>query len=697
MTSENEPPGGSDSRPGGPRLERLEKARGRLPGNTSVRIVRNPSFRRRGGSLEATAKVLEAEGGVGKALAVFRMLLFGRPIPTYAEQEERLTKVTGLAIFASDNISSSAYATEETMRALALAGAGALALTMPLTITLVVILAIVVMSYLQAIRAYPSGGGSYIVASQNLGAIPGLVAAAALLVDYVLTVSVSVAGGVLAINSAFPASSDYRVWLGVGFIALLTLGNLRGIREAGLVFAGPTYFYVLSVLGLVGLGIFRLVTGDIPVAPLPPETYQPPFEPLGAFLILRAFASGAVGLTGTEAVANGVTAFRKPEARNASVVLLVMGTLFATLFIGISLLATAIGVQPDNSAQQVTVLSMIARSIVGDGWYFYVVQIATVVILTLAANTSFSGFPRLASILATDRFMPRQFAQRGDRLAFTFGILVLAAVSAALLAYKQGSVTELIPLYTVGVFIAFTLSQAGLVRFWMRRRTRGWHVSAAINGAGAVVTGIVALVVSYTKFALGAWLVLAVIPLIVYFLYRIHRHYRAIEDDLLIPAATSVHLATRRPRVIVPVSRLDRAALEALSVARGLGGELSAVHVSFDEEGAGQFRDRWKRVVGDAVPLDIIVSPYRALLQPLLAYIDLMDGDRDRTRPLVVVLAEFVPRHWWDAFLHNQTAFRLKLRLFFRRNTVVMDVPYHLDDPPDFKTVDRDEEQRAHR
>ena len=664
------------------RLERVERAPGRLPGDTRIRIVRSSEFRRRRGYMVATEGALEAEGSVGRLWSKIRTVLFGRRLTTEQEHEERLGKATGLAIFASDNISSSAYATEETMRALAYAGAGALVLTMPLTVAIVVILAIVVTSYLQVIRAYPHGGGSYVVASQNLGTLPGLVAAAALLVDYVLTVSVSVAGGVLAMTSAVPALDPWKVTIGVVFIALLTIGNLRGIREAGLMFAGPTYFYVGSILVVLAIGLYRVATGDVPAPVAPPQVVQQT-EALSAFLVLRAFSSGSVALTGTEAVANGVPAFKPPESFNARVVLVAMGTLFGTLFLGISFLATRVGLQPDASETQ-SMLALVTRSFVGESWFFYVVQIATMIILTLAANTSFSGFPRLASILATDRFMPRQFAQRGDRLAFSFGIIVLAVFSAVLLGVYQGSVNGLIPLYTIGVFIAFTLSQAGLVRHWLREHGRGWRVSALINALGALATGVVAVVVTVTKFALGAWLVLAVMPVLVYFMWQVHRHYRAIEDELLIPRQQRVAIKERRPRVIVPVSRVDRSALYALSLAKGLSGEVSAVHISFDEEGAAAFKERWARTIGSDVPLEIIVSPYRVLVAPLLSYLDAIDG-HDRSRPIVVVLAEFVPRHWWEAVLHNQTAFRLKLALFARRNTTVVDAPYHLDDPEDFE------------
>jgi amino acid transporter len=657
--------------------ERFERTPGRRIGDARVKIVRRRGFRRRPGVIVATEESLESTSLTGRAVSVVREILFGKRIPSDRESEERLTKVTGLAIFASDNISSSAYATEELMRSLALAGAAGLALTMPLTVAIVVILAIVVTSYLQVIKAYPRGGGSYVVASRNLGVIPGLLAAAALLVDYVLTVSVSVAGGVLAITTAFPGADPLKVWLGVAFIALLAIGNLRGIREAGVVFAGPTYFYVASVAAVLAIGFYRLLTGDIPAAVPPPQAVAAN-EALGAFLILRAFSSGSVGLSGTEAVANGVPAFRDPAARNASTVLIAMGTLFASLFIGISYLATRFGIQVDATETK-SVIGLLTQSIVGEGAFFYIVQAATAIILVLAANTSFSGFPRLASILATDRFMPRQFAQRGDRLAYSFGIIVLAVVSAVLLVVYQGSVNGLIPLYTIGVFIAFTLSQAGLVRHWVRERTAGWRFSTGINGIGAIVTGVVTVVVAVTKFLLGAWLVLAVMPLTIYTMWRIRRHYQRIEDELLIPRSATVHLARRAPRVIVPIARLDRASLNTLSLARAISADVSALHISYDEEGAAGFRERWASVIGTDLPLEVIVSPYRAVVAPLLSYLDAIDSG-DRGRPIIVALAEFVPSHWWENALHNQTALRLKLALFGRKNTSVIDVPFHPED-----------------
>ena len=389
------------------------------------------------------------------------------------------------------------------MRILALAGVGAFVFLTPIAIAIVGVLAIVILSQSQVIQAYPNGGGSYVVASDNLGTLPGLVAASALLIDYVLTVATSTAAGVAAISSFVPFFYDERVPIGIAFIGVLMIGNLRGIREAGLVFAGPTYVYVLSIGALIVYGIWRVASGDIPVAATPPRPFPPEgLELLSVLLVLRAFASGAVGLTGSEAIANGVPSMEPPEKRNATITLVVMGTLFGTIFLGLTLLAQAIGVTPDRSEQE-TLNSLITRSFVGKDAFYYVVQVSTAIILALAANTGFTGFPRLASVLANDRFMPRQFAYRGERLAFSFGILALALVSAVVLALFQGSVTLLIPLYTIGVFLAFTLSQTGLIRRWRRLRTPGWQWRAAINAIGALVTALVLIVVIIAKFTEG--------------------------------------------------------------------------------------------------------------------------------------------------------------------------------------------------
>ena len=663
-----------------PSLEERETQTGRLPGDRYVRIVRPAAreFRRQGGRYVATEEVTRPRGRSGRAYETLRRLLIGRRLHTEAEAEERVSKKTGLAILASDNISSSAYATEEAMRVLALAGAGALALTMPVAIAVVGVLAIVVLSESRVIRAYPGGGGSYIVAKENLGVIPGLVAASALLIDYVLTVAVSTAAGVAALSSFAPALHENRVLWALLLIALLTLGNLRGIREAGLLFALPTYAYMLAIFALIGVGLWRVISGDVPVAVVPRDAFEVEgITALSMLLVLRAFASGAVGLTGSEAVANGVPNFKPPEPRNAVITLVAMGSLFASIFLGVTFLATRIGIQPDLHEVE-TVNSMLTRSIVGDGTpFYYAVQVTTAVILLLAANTGFSGFPRLASILANDRFMPRQFAFRGDRLAFSTGIVALAVMAAIVLAAFGGSVTNLIPLYTIGVFVAFTLSQSGLVRRWWRLRNPGWRSSMAINIVGGTVTGVVLVVVAVTKFTLGAWMVLILLPALVLLLYKISRHYIAIADALLIPDLSVPLPEVGPPVVLVPVARLDRAAAKAVVFARSISPHVRAVHISYDPEGAAQFRARWSRWAAQ-VPLDVIESPYRSLVPPLLKYIERI-AERD-PRQITVVLSEFVPRNWWEFVLHSQTALRIKMSLLFRANTVVIDVPVHFED-----------------
>jgi amino acid transporter len=560
------------------------------------------------------------------------------------------------------------------------AGAGALATTtLPLTFAIVAVLLIVVTSYQQTIRAYPSGGGSYVVASENLGAFPGLMAAGALLTDYVLTVAVSVAAGVAALTSIFPVLYEPRVFVGIGFIALLWVGNLRGLQESANIFAVPTYIYLMAIFGLLAYGGWLVVTGGLPTYVAPPGAVAAaPLEGLGLLLVLRAFAAGSVALTGTEAVSNGVQAFRPPEARNAGMVLILMGGLFATIFIGISFLASQLGVIPDPSEKE-TVISQVARTLVGAGTPFhYLIQLSTAFLLVLAANTAFAGFPRLASILGKDRFLPRQFQYRGDRLAYSFGIMVLAVLAAALVYGFGGSVTNLIPLYTVGVFIAFTLSQSGMVVHWWRLRdeVRGWRWRAALNGLGALATGVVAIIVGVAKFALGAWIILLLIPLLIGLMWSIGRHYRSVQVALAVDPTSGALPRRVAPRVLVPVSRIDRATLNALAFATSISGDVTAVHVSNDADDLAAMKQEWERW-GGPVNLVILESPYRALMGPLMAYIDATDR-ADPAQPTTVVLPEFVPSHIWEYPLHNQTALRLKLRLFFRRNTVVVDVPYHL-------------------
>lgn len=630
------------------------------------------------GYLIADEDVLRPNGPLGHGIEAVRRALIGRRLRTADEIRERIGVVRGLAVFASDNISSSAYATEEIMRVLLLAGASALALTMPVTIAIVVVLAIVVISYQQTISAYPNGGGSYIVASENLGPRAGLVAAGALLTDYVLTVSVSVAAGVAALTSIFPQAYDWRVTIGIAFVVILCVGNLRGARESATLFALPTYVYLVAIFALLAYGLYLSAAGQLP-AYQAPEGWAPtgPGQALGLALLLRAFAAGSVALTGTEAVSNGVPAFAPPEPRRAKAVLILMGTFFGLIFLGVSSLAGQIGIVPDPSEQE-TVISQLTRTLVGTGTpMHWLVQLSTALLLVLAANTAFADFPRLGSILARDRFLPRVFQFRGDRLAFSGGIVLLAIIAAILIAAFGGSVTALIPLYTIGVFVAFTLSQAGMVRHWSRRRSEPrWRLRAAINGIGALTTGIVAIEVGVAKFSLGAWMVLLLIPILIAVMWGISRHYREVGDALTLDRVDVPLPRVSVPHVVVPIARLDRSALAALAFARSISLDVTALHVTDDAVAGENMRRRWA-ARDDGIALVIIESPYRALIPPLMAYLDERER-QDPDRPITVVLAEFVPRRFWDYLLHNQTALRLKLRLFFRPNTVVVDVPYHL-------------------
>jgi amino acid transporter len=669
--------------PDAPSLERRVKQTGRHVGDQYVRIMRptGSGIRGHGGRYVATEQTMERTGRVGRGWDATVRFLIGKRLHSDAEAEERVGVATGLPILASDNVSSSAYATEEAMRILAIAGGAALALTLPIALAVVFVLAIVVLSESRVIRAYPNGGGSYLVALENHGVVAGLVAASALLIDYVLTVAVSTAAGVAAISSFAPELHEHRVVIGIVLIAVLAIGNLRGVREAGLLFAAPTYAYMLAMYGLLAYGFFRIFTGDVPAPVVPPDPF--PAEgtaALSILLVLRAFASGSVGLTGSEAVANGVPSFKRPETRNAVITLVIMGAIFATIFLGVTYLATRIGIQPDQSEIE-TVNSMITRAVVGAGTpFYYFVQVTTAIILLLAANTGFTGFPRLASVLANDRFMPRHFADVGSRLAFNTGIVVLSVLAALILAAFGGSVNALVPLYTIGVFLAFTLSQSGLVRRWWRLRNPGWRLSMTINSFGAVVTGTVLIVVAVTKFALGAWMVMVLIPVIVGLLYAISRHYQTTQDALVISGTDQRVPVYAAPVVIVPIARLDRAALQALAFARSVSPMVKAVHVSTSRASADEFRVRWNRL-GTDIALDVLESPFRSLVQPLLRYIDAIDKSDDR--PITVVLSEFVPSHWWEWLLHSQTAFRLKAALLFRPNTIVIDVPYHHRDTAD--------------
>jgi amino acid transporter len=597
-----------------------------------------------------------------------RLWLLGSPLTPAAERQTRLPKRLALAVFSSDALSSVAYATEEILLVLVLAGAAALSWSLPVGAAIVVVLAIVISSYRQTIEAYPAGGGAYIVATDNLGVVPGLTAAAALLIDYVLTVSVSVAAGVAAVTSALPALGTHREALGLAAIAIIVAANLRGVRESGRLFAVPTYGFVVCIALLVGWGEVRAVGGGAPAAasPLPPAS-----APVSLFVVLRAFASGCTALTGVEAISNGVPAFQPPEARNARITLVWMGVILGGLFAGITWLADRLAVVPRLDE---TVLSQIARQTFGPGALYYATQAFTALILILAANTSFADFPRLGSLLARDAFLPRQLTHRGDRLVFSNGILALGALAGALLVAFRAEVNALIPLYAVGVFLSFTLSQTGMTRRWWRERGRRWRIHAMVNGAGALATLAVTAIITVTKFAEGAWLVVVLIPVLVVWFWRIRSHYDHVARHLEPDGWTRP--AARPHRVVVPVAGVHRATLQALDYARQLGPDVAAVHVDYEGD-----RERilagWARW-GGGVPLVVLTSPYRSLLGPLLGYLDGLRAQLGPDGYITVVVPEFVPRRWWHYVLHNQSALLLKGALFVRPNVIVVDVPYHL-------------------
>jgi amino acid transporter len=604
-----------------------------------------------------------------------KRLLVGEPIPSHCAHHERLSRVTGLAVLSSDALSSVAYATEEILRVLLVGGVGALSLVTPIGAVIAGILAIVAFSYRQTIHAYPGGGGAYLVAKDNLGRAPSLAAAAALLIDYVLTVAVSVAAGVAAITSAFPALRLGRVEIALGFVGLLTVGNLRGIRESGRIFAAPTYFFIGSILTMLAVGAWRYLSGSL--TPLPPEAASLEVGRAGGlttFALLTAFSNGCTAMTGVEAVSNGVPAFRPPESRNASATLVTMAATAITLFMGITLLAHACRVIPSETE---TVVSQVARSVFGGrGTMYFAVQAATMLILVLAANTAYADFPRLASIVARDRFLPRQFMSQGDRLAFSNGILILSGLAALLLAVFDGDTHALIPLYMIGVFISFTLSQAGMVVHWHRQRRPGWLASAATNAVGAAATFVVLCVVAVTKAVEGAWVIMLMIPVLIALFNVTHRHYEEV--------AASLSLRGWQPDpeggnvVIVPMGGLQKAVVKALRYATRLSSDVRAVYVDVDPAAAADVKRNWS-AWGQGAELVVLDSPYRSLLEPLLEYIEQVEA-ADPAGYITVILPEFVPRRLWQNVLHNQHALLIKAALLFRRNVVVTSVPFHIGD-----------------
>jgi amino acid transporter len=616
-------------------------------------------------------------------VAFVKRILVGRPLATTEMEHQRIPKMIALAVFSSDAISSTAYATEEILFVVAVGGSSlALGLNtlVPIGIAVAVLLAIVVTSYRQTIFAYPSGGGSYVVSRENLGENPSLVAGASLLVDYILTVAVSISAGVAAIVSIpeFHGLEKHRVLLGLVLIGFISVANLRGIKESGRLFAVPTYIYIVSLTALVLYGLYRVfIAHDISHIKVNPEAFVGTNVfggTLGIFVLLKGFSSGAVALTGVEAISNGVPAFRRPESKNAANTLLWMGLILGTLFMGVQILAHHLGPYP---SERTTVMSQLGTAVWGAGTFMYVVlQFATAAILTLAANTAYADFPRLSSIIARDGYLPRQLANRGDRLVFSNGVTVLALAAAVLIIAFGGLTNALIPLYAVGVFLSFTLSQAGMVRHHQKERERGFKRNMVVNAVGAVATFIVLIIVGGTKFTSGAWVPLVVIPLIVLLFKAIKRHYATVAEGLRV----SPGFKPRRMNhtVVVLVGSVHRGVLEALAYARSLApNHLVAVHVSSDEEDQEHIEQVWEEF-GIDIPLEIVYSPYRELTRPVLRYIDELDA-RYENDVVTVLLPEFVVSHWWGNLLHGQSALLLKGRLLFRKGTVVTSLPYHLE------------------
>lgn len=659
----------------------VERVRGVLPGDAVVRVHR-PRFRgfvrRRPGHLEASLELEEPRSPLGRLWRV----LVGTPIHSERETHERLTKKKALAVFSSDALSSVAYTPQETLVVLLAAGTAALVWSLPIALAVVALLATVVTSYRQTIYAYPTGGGSYIVARTNLGELPGLLAASALIVGYLLTVAVSISSAVDQIVSAFPALLPVRVGLGVALIGLVTLANLRGIRESGTIFAVPTYVFLVAMYSLIGLGLYLAFSGRL-VVPRPAEI-PPPVEPLSLVLILRAFAVGSAVMTGTEAISDGILAFKAPEPQNAARTLVTMAVILGTMFLGLSVLIVTSGVIPSHEE---TVISQLARAVFDDTPLYFFVQGSAVMILVLAANTAYADFPRLASFLARDDYAPHQLAFRGERLAFSNGILLLGFLSALLVILFGGSTGALLPLYAFSVFLAFTLSQAGMVQHWRRNDGPGWRRRAAINGLGATVTGLVALTAAGTNFmnpnlpiipglplGWGAWLVLVIMPCLVWLFLKVRRHYQEASQANALPPAPLPERPIRNV-VVVPVARLNWPTVAALRYAKSLSPEVSAVHVAADPKQAAEIEAAWE-TWGQGVPLLIIESPYRSLTRPLLQYLEELKR-AEKADVVTVVLPEYVPDAWWEHALHGQSAQFLKLSLLFRPGFVVTSVPFH--------------------
>jgi amino acid transporter len=605
-----------------------------------------------------------------------KQLLVGPPLPTHQLVHERLNKIRALAAFSPDALSSIAYANQEIYLGLIIAGSAGLALSLPIGLVITGLLTIVALSYFQTIHGYPSGGGSYIVARANLGTLPGLVAAAALLIGYLLTAAVSLTAGVAAIASVFPALWPYRVTLALLLLLIITLANLRGLRETGTLMAVPVYLFLFTYLPMLAYGAVRLLlNGSGSLAAAAP----PPSQPLTAFLVLRTFSAGCTALTGIEAISNGVPAFRPPEARNAGRTLMVMALLMGLLFVGSIGLTQVMAVV---AGPEETILSALARQLLGRGPAYVLIQVGTMLILAVAANTSFAGFPRLAAILATDSFLPRQLTGLGDRLVFANGISLLAVATAVLIVVFGGDSHALIPLFAVGVFLAFTLSQAGMVVHWWRERGRGWWLKTVLNGIGSLATGMTVIVIGVSKFIEGAWITILLIPVLVAGFLRVRAHYRKVAGQLSLDGLPPLLTPSPAPRVVIPISGVHRGIFDAVNFARSISENVTAVYVELEPDAGQRICEKWEHWWPD-VPLVVLPSPYRSVVGSLLAFLDETDRRHHDGQLATVVLPEFVPARWWENLLHNQTAWLIKAALLYRRRHLgfqrtIIDVPYHL-------------------
>ncbi len=604
-----------------------------------------------------------------------KRLLIGKSLPTSAASEERLTRFAALAVLSSDALSSVAYATEEILKVLVLTGGAYLGISIWIACAIALLLLILTLSYQQTIRAYPNGGGAYIVAHENLGIYPGLVAAASLMIDYILTVTVSIASGVDNLISAVPQLAGIKVGLCLVFIFLIMLANLRGIRESANIFMMPTYAFILSVFIMIVVGFYNQATGQIHIAP----PILNAAEPLGIFLILRAFSQGCTALTGVEAISNGVPAFKPPEWQNARITMLYMGGILGAMFLGITHLANVYHIVPTNNE---TVISQLAHQTLGNSPFYYFVQLATLLILLLAANTSYADFPRLSSLLARDGYLPRQLALLGERLAFSNGIILLSIFAAVLIIIFKGSVDAIISLYALGVFTSFTLSQVGMVRHWFKERTPGWHGRAAMNGLGAMTTAVVLVVILQTKFLAGAWIVVVAIPVFVSLFMAIKRHYTYVAEQLSIQELPPRGYISRpktevvnHPAVVV-VGHLNKGTVEALDYARSIADEIVAVHVDLGGTDRERLQEQWKQLEPD-INLVILESPYRAIVEPIVDFISKYEADHPGVLSTIIIPA-FVTRNWWEGFLHNQTTLFLKAALYAHKSRVVTTVRYYL-------------------